>query len=143
MLKKLVVFSMIAVGLLLMSGTAWADSVPIANASFEMLSNSPVTNCPIPNCFYINGPIPGWTNGTNSGSFQPGARFSSVPNGSIVAYASSGSFISQSLTGSSLLANSLYTLTVFVGNRTDPNRRDVYPLWIRSSMGHNDAVFLL
>ena len=56
---------------------------------------------------------------SHSGSFQPGSYFSSIPDGNIVAYTKTGGFISQTLTENSVLADSLLTLTVFVGNRTD------------------------
>lgn len=119
MLKKILVGTIVALALLLISGPAWADSVPIVNASFESLSNAPMLNCPsLPNCFYNNGTIPGWTGTLQTGSFHPGAYFSSIPDGSFVAYSNSGT-LSQELIGNSVLADTLYTLTVFVGNRTD------------------------
>ncbi len=118
MLKKILVGTTVALGLLLLSGPTWADSVPIVNASFETLSNAQILNCPsVPSCYYNNGPIPGWTGTLQTGSFHPGAYFSSIPDGSFVAYSNSGT-LSQTLTNS-VLADTLYTLTVFVGDRTD------------------------
>jgi len=100
-----------------MTGTAWADSVPITNASFEM-TGAPLSIACGPGCAYNYTSPVGWhVGGANGGSFSPGSFFSYVPDGSLVAYTNSGS-ISQTLT-SSVLANTLYTLTVFVGNRTD------------------------
>jgi hypothetical protein len=120
MLKKIALAATLALGSLLIAGPVWADGVPVAivNASFESLSNAPTLTCPnVTNCFYNNGPIPGWTGTLQTGSFHPGALFSSIPDGSFVAYTNSGT-ISQTL-ASSVLADTLYTLTVFVGDRTD------------------------
>jgi len=99
------------------TSSTFANSIPIQNFSFE--TNLPlVYTSPGVGTWNI-GPIPGWTTtGGVGGSWQPGpVAFSSVPDGSMVAY-SNGASISQTLT-SSLAANSLYTLTVAVGNRLD------------------------
>ncbi len=96
---------------------AFADNITIQNASFETTN---VLNIPCgTGCAYNNGPIPGWTaTGGQQGSWQPSsAYFSSVPDGSIVAF-SNGGTISQTL-GDSLLADTLYTLSVALGNRFD------------------------
>jgi len=131
MSKRFIAFSVLAFGLLvLMTGTAWADSVPIVNASFE--SYNPLTTPCTPqygaNCTYnANNGIPGW-NVTNGGSFQPSlitqtnpynGMFYSIPDGSIVAYTVGGT-ISQTLAD---LASSdgIYTMSVFVGSRSDRN----------------------
>jgi len=96
---------------------AFADSITIQNASFEM-KNLLVTPCGA-GCAYNNGPIPGWTSvGAGQGSWMPSsAYFTSVPDGSIVAY-SNGGLIFQTL-GVSLLANTTYTLSVDIGHRLD------------------------
>jgi len=95
---------------------ASADSISIANPSFET-SNSLVFSSPGLGS-WNNGPIPGWGTFANAGSWQPGpAAFSSVPDGTTVAY-SNGGFIYQSL-GVPLLANTTYTLSVDVGHRFD------------------------
>ncbi len=117
MQKRHVVFSVIVAVLLLMTGTAWADSIPINNASFENYSPNPFTNSCGPGCGYNSGSIPGW-NVTSGGSFQPGSFYNYIPDGSVVGFTNGGS-ISQTLTGTSVSANSSYTLTVFVGNRTN------------------------
>jgi hypothetical protein len=96
---------------------AFANSIPIQNFSFE--TTNPL-NIPCgPGCAYNNGPIPGWTTtGGQQGTWQPSsAYFTSIPDGSLIAY-SNGGTISQTLT-SSLAANTDYTLTVAVGNRLD------------------------
>lgn len=100
----------------LMSGTAWADGLPVQNASFE--TSNPL-NISFSGGPYNLGPIPGWNSSGVAGSWAPNSsEFSAIPDGSIVAYTNDGS-ISQTLTGSSVQPNSSYTLSVFVGNRLD------------------------
>ena len=96
---------------------AFADNITVQNFSFET-SLPPIYNVPGVGT-WNNGPIPGWTiTGGVAGSWQPGpTAFSSVPDGSMVAFSNGGS-ISQVLS-SSLAANTLYTLSVGVGNRLD------------------------
>jgi hypothetical protein len=107
----------------LLTAGAWADSVSIQNASFET-TNPLSAPCLGTGCAY-NFAIPDWTIGginASAGSFQPGSSSiyfnTALPNGSIVAFINTGS-ISQTLTGISLLANSVYTLSVDVGRRND------------------------
>ena len=121
---RLVMSAFCALAFCLVTSGAWGDSVSIQNASFEM-TNLLSTSCAGPGCAYNFGPIPDWTT-VGFGSFQPGsnpAYFSGpLPDGSIVAYTngSGGSAsISQTLTGISLLPNSVYTLSVDVGRRND------------------------
>jgi hapalindole biogenesis HpiC1 cyclase-like protein len=111
----------------LLTTGAWADSVPIQNASFELVGNGLGQVVPTsvglnqlcgPGCAFNANPIPGWMTTGATGSFMPGSFFSSVPDGSIVAYTNLGT-ISQTLTGISLLPNSVYTLSVDVGRRSD------------------------
>jgi hypothetical protein len=95
---------------------AFADSIPVTNASFEI--TNPLTITCGAGCAYNQGPIPGWTTIGDGGSWHPSsAYFGSVPNGSIVAY-SNGGTISQTLSAS-LAPNTTYTLSVAVGNRLD------------------------
>ena len=117
MAKKLSVFCFIAIVALLMTGTAWADSIPITNASFET-PGGPLNYSCGSGCSYNYVTIPGWSNPAG-GSFQPGSLFNYIPDGNLVAF-TNGSAITQTLT-SSVLPNTLYTLTVFVGNRNDAN----------------------
>jgi hypothetical protein len=95
----------------------FANSIPIQNFSFE--TANPLTTTCGTGCAFNNGPIPGWTtSGGQQGSWQPNSTyFTSVPDGSLIAYSNGGS-ISQTLSAS-LTANTLYTLTVAVGNRLD------------------------
>lgn len=116
MAKKLVVVATLVFGSLLLSSSAWGDSVPISNASFETVG-APLSYACGTGCAFNAGPIPGW-NVTSGGSWEPGSYFSSIPDGNLVAYTNGGT-ISQTLTGQSVLANSTYTLDVFVGDRTD------------------------
>ena len=114
------VFCILALCLFFGNGAAWGDIVPIQNASFE--STSPLTSpCAGPGtCLFNGGPIPGWSFTGPTGSFEPSSTFLNLPlpDGNIVAYTNGGS-ISQTLTGISLLPNSIYTLSVDVGRRFD------------------------
>src|SRR5216684_2228926 len=116
-----------ALAFCLVASGAWGDSISIQNASFEQVAptNPLASPCNGPEfCAYNAGnPMPGWTiGGTNAsaGQFEPSSFYFSlpVPDGSIVAYINSGS-ISQTLTGISLLPDSVYTLSVDVGRRFD------------------------
>jgi hypothetical protein len=100
----------------------YADStIPVQNASFELF-NPLTVPCAGPGaCAYNSGPIPGWTIAGQGGSWQPSTSYFNLPlsdGGKIVAYTNGGT-ISQTLTGISVLANTTYTLSVFVGNRLD------------------------
>jgi hypothetical protein len=120
MLKKLLVVSAIMLWLGLVSRPALADGISITNASFET-TNALTSACAGPGtCAYNSGLIPGWTTTGLGGSWQPSSSYFNLPlpDGNIVAY-SNGGTISQTLTGISVLANSSYTLSVFVGNRLD------------------------
>jgi len=96
---------------------AFADNITIQNASFE--TTNPLNISCGTGCAYNNGPIPGWIMSGYGGSFQPGSVYfaSPVPDGSVVGYLNGGT-ISQTLSDS-LLANTLYTLSVALGNRFD------------------------
>ncbi|HWY08715.1 MAG TPA: PEP-CTERM sorting domain-containing protein [Candidatus Acidoferrales bacterium] len=117
-LKKLAVASAIALCMTIPSGTAWADSISIANPSFEINPGTLSSGCGT-GCTYRMGPIDGWTSGTGAGIWQPGSLFTAaIPDGSsYLAFANATNSISQTLTGDSVLANSIYTLSVFVGDR--------------------------
>jgi len=113
--SKLLVSCAFAAILVLAVAPAWADNIPVTNASFEafntLIYSSSAGSWNI-------GPIPGWTTTGVTGSFQPSSsEFSSIPGGSIVAFTNGGS-ISQDL-GVGLAANTSYTLSVFVGDRLD------------------------
>jgi hypothetical protein len=104
------------------SSPLYADSTPITvqNASFE--NYNPFTNgCSGAGCAYNGGQIPNWSITGGAGSWQPGSNSvyfnTALPGGNTVAFVNFGS-ISQDL-GISLLPNSVYTLSVFVGNRLD------------------------
>jgi hypothetical protein len=116
------VFFALALCLFLSNGVAWGDSVPIQNASFESTSPMFPAPCAGPGtCLFNFGSIPGWTTtGGETGSFEPSSAYFNLPlpDGNIVAFTNGGS-ISQTLTGISLLPNSIYTLSVDVGHRLD------------------------
>ena len=99
----------------LMAGAVWADGVTVQNASFE--TSNPLTSSCGTGCAYNTGPIPGWTSTGQSGSWQPSATYFNLPlpDGNIVAY--TYGTLSQDL--GALLANTTYTLSVYVGDRLD------------------------
>jgi len=118
MRNRLIAVAIVILCLLMYGGVVKADSIAVNNASFES-TNPLVLGCGT-GCAYNFGPIPGWSTTGPSGSFQPsGSIFSSLPDGSIVGFTNTGS-ISQTL-AATVLANTLYTLTVFVGDRADHN----------------------
>ena len=129
MQNRLVLLALVVAVLLLLTGTAWADNIPINNASFENYSPNPFTHVCGPGCGYDSGSIPGW-DVTLGGSFQPGSFYNYIPDGSVVGFTNGGS-ISQTLTGTSVSANSSYTLTVFVGNRTN-TQNGVFTIYLDS-----------
>jgi len=114
MKNHLTIAMLVGLALSILGGTAYADSIPIDNSSFETF-NPLTATCGV-GCHFNSGPIPGWQ-GTG-GSFQPNATFfSSIPDGSIVGYTNGGT-IAQTLT-STVLPNTVYTMTAFVGHRLD------------------------
>lgn len=119
MFKKLAVVFTILLCMTALSGVARADNIPIANASFESSGTLDIA-CPVggPNCAYNHGPVPGWS-AIGGGSWQPGTYFSSIPDGSLVGYANIGKSLTQDLTGQSVMADSLYTFSFYVGDRKD------------------------
>ena len=134
-LKKLALACAFVLSMTILSGTAWADNIPIANASFETLGNPLSVTCGT-GCAYNYGSIPGWslTGGGGGGNWQPGSFFTSVPNGTLIGFVNATGSISQTLTGDSVLANSVYTLSVFVGDRTDGDSGN-YTLSLDTIMG--------
>lgn len=100
--------------------TASADTIPVANSSFEM--TSALTECGN-GCGFNLGPIPSWITTGVTGSWTPGPSspsFTSVPDGNTIAF-SNGGMISQTL-AASLTPNTTYTLSVDIGHRHDgPN----------------------
>lgn len=116
--KSPVIVCVLALASLFAVSSAKADSVPIVNADFSQISTAFVF-CGT-GCMDNNGPVPGWTySGTGGeGSFQPGPSFytSLPPAETTVAYINGGT-LTQDV--GVLLANTTYTLTVYVGNRLD------------------------
>jgi hypothetical protein len=117
MLKKLALGSAIALCMTILNGTARADNIPIANPSFEEITGTLNVPCGT-GCAYNGGPIPGWSV-ISGGSWQPGSYFTSVPDGKLIGFVNATRSLSQTLTGDSVLTNSVYTLSVFVGERSD------------------------
>lgn len=115
-IRKLALACALVLSMTILNGTAWADNIPIANASFETPGTSPTTPCGT-GCFYNYGPLPGWSV-IGGGTWQPGSFFTSpVPDGSLIGFVNATGSLSQTLTGDTVLANSVYTLSVFVGDR--------------------------
>jgi hypothetical protein len=95
-----------------------ADNIAVANSSFED-TNPLIYSCGT-GCAYNIGAIPDWTiTGGQSGSQTLNSSYYSapLPDGTVMAY-SNGSTISQTL-AVSLLPDSIYTLSVYIGNRLD------------------------
>ncbi|HXJ13800.1 MAG TPA: PEP-CTERM sorting domain-containing protein [Candidatus Limnocylindrales bacterium] len=126
MFKKLAVSSALVLCMVILSGTARADNIPIVNASFETLG-APLSKSCGTGCAYNLGPIPGWTTTAGAGSWMPGSFFSAIPDGSLVGFVNASNSLTQTLTGNSVLANSIYTMSVYVGDRTD-NLNGTYTL---------------
>ena len=119
---RVLISAVCALTFCLLTTGAWADSVPILNASFET-TNTLSPNCAGTGCAY-NFAIPDWnniSNNTSAGSFRPGSNTlyftSPLPSGNIVAFINGGG-ISQTL-GVSALPDATYTLSVDVGRRVD------------------------
>ena len=117
--KSPVIVCVLALVSLFVVGSAKADSVPIVNADFSDPAPPYSTSCGV-NCSYDTGPITGWSysgSGT-SGYFQPNSTYyTSLPPGEAsVAYINGGELTQEV---GVLLANTTYTLTVYVGNRLD------------------------
>ena len=103
---------LLALTLLLAGSAAHAAPVFIVNAGFEtsVLDDGGVDFNPL-----------GWNSGGDSGAFDPhaAALAAGAPEGENVAFASFGSpTLSQTL-ASTVEANTLYTLSMLVGNRLD------------------------
>jgi hypothetical protein len=120
MAKKSVLALALLIFTAVLSGPALADNISIVNPSFE--STAGALNFPCgTGCAFNYGPvpgIPGWSS-SDGGSWMPGSYFSSLPDGSLVAFANAQSSLTQTLSGTSVLANSLYTFSLYVGDRTD------------------------
>jgi len=91
------------------AGGAWAGPITVSNPSFED---------PALPLGASNAVIPGWTITGSWGVFHPTTgMFPSVPDGLQTAYSNNGT-LSQTL-AETFLANTEYSLTVYVGRRLD------------------------
>jgi hypothetical protein len=102
---------------------AQASTITVDNPSFETLG-APLSNTigcggGNPTCAYNDGPIPGWTaSGGQTGAQNLGILLT-PEDGNVAAYANGdGTTLSQIVSATSI-AGDTYTLTVFVGDRTD------------------------
>jgi hypothetical protein len=110
-------------GATLVSNSANAASINVANPSFETnTAGLPYTvGCgnSNPTCAYNDGPISGWsTSGGQTGQQNLG-NLLAPEDGNLEAYANgAGTSISQTVSATAI-AGDTYTLDVYVGNRTD------------------------
>jgi hypothetical protein len=114
---RFILLSLLVLGCI--SAPVWADSITVQNGSFET-TNPLNLICGI-NCGYNYSAIPDWTTtGGDAGSWHISTGYynSPVPDGGFIVW-SNGGTISQTLTGTSLVANHTYTLSVDVGHRLD------------------------
>ena len=90
----------------------WGATVPIVNGSFESQAQTP----PGPVTFTPDG----WTDSPSgaNGFLPPPSTWPSLPDGNQIAYSNSGS-LTQVLT-TDIAANTTYTLSVWVSERTNP-----------------------
>ena len=106
------------IGFTVVGGTLRADTLlPVQNPSFETAVPFNQTGWGGGPTIYNSGPIPGWTiAGGQAGSQMGSSMYATpIPDGSIFAF-DNGATISQTLTGIGLNPNSIYTLSVWVGN---------------------------
>lgn len=124
---------------------ALATALPVANPSFE-------ADTPDNNWVYwpdassprrLQGQITGWTLSapTQQGVHRfTAAEFSSIPDGLNVAYVNTG-YISQIITGKSVIAGHIYTLEAMAGKRLDQATRTIsYALELLA--GGNQLAYL-
>ena len=102
-----------------LAGTACATPITIDNASFESPDISAVPHYTSPIAGIWVTYLDDWTGTYAAGTLRPmNAEFNEdVPDGAQIAY-TNGPAISQTLT-EELAANTLYTLSVYVGTRVD------------------------
>jgi hypothetical protein len=117
-LKFTSLFAFLSILVLCVATPARAD-ITVLNPSFENGVTLPLSSGCGMNCSYNFGPISDWKMTGTGGLFQPNSTYYSVPvpDGSIVAWSSSGT-IYQILT-TSLTPNTTYVLSVDVGHRKD------------------------
>lgn len=136
MLKKLALASAFVLYMTILGGTAWGDNIPIVNPSFDTNPGVLIPNCSLggPTCAFNSGAIFGWSTG-NGGVWQPGTYFPGLPVGDLIGYTNAVNSLSQQLTGTSVLANSIYTLSVFVGDRAIDGLSGNYTLSLDTILG--------
>jgi hypothetical protein len=117
---RILAVSVMLICFTLIGRSASADTISVQNSSFE-LSNplDQTAGCVVSGCAYNVCGIPDWISTGVTGSFNPAGFFSSVPDGSLIAFTNGGT-LSQDL-GVGLAPNTSYTLNVDVGDRADFN----------------------
>jgi len=120
---KTVVSLAAAAAIAFLASPAAAVSINVNNYSFEILPTGglPYTGCGV-GCAYSYTAAPGWVLAGQGGQFQPGspantAYFASVPDGTTVAWASSGTYYQT--VAPLAQAGRTYKLQVDVGMRYD------------------------
>jgi hypothetical protein len=108
---------------LLVLGTAQASPITIGDPSFEGVALSPGG---FTSGVYASG---SWNSNANGGIFRPTASSypSGVPDGVNTGYSNASAVIDQVL-AATLTANTIYTLSVNVGNRLDAPHNDGYTI---------------
>lgn len=118
-LKPRLLVCVVAVFCLFAVSSAKADSVTVQNANFSQLG-APLSSSCGTGCAYNDGPITDWTyTGTAvAGSWQPNSSYySSLPPGETTVTYINGGTLTQDV--GTLLADTTYALTVYVGDRLD------------------------
>jgi hapalindole biogenesis HpiC1 cyclase-like protein len=135
-LKKLALASALVLCMTILSGTAWADNIPIVNPSFDANPGALIPNCALggPTCAFNTGPIFGWST-AGGGVWQPGTYFPGLLVGDLIGYTNATNSLSQQLTGTSALANSIYTLSVSVGDRAIDGLSGNYTISLDTILG--------
>src|SRR5262249_55564973 len=117
----------------LSSGVAAASSITVANASFEDLL--------LADGVFSVGNIPQWSVSTSgdTSTWNPTASTFSNPDGNNVAAAQNNATISQ-LLGDTLMANSIYQLTVAVGSENGPAGGSSFTIGLYAHDGSGDHL---
>lgn len=124
MLSRAFGVGFLAVACALFAPAGHADTIAVANSSFETLPSSGLTSdsCGA-GCFYDYGSISGWSTTGSVGQFQPGTQdgntthFTTLSDGITSAF-SNGGTISQTV-GATVQNGVTYTLQVDLGARND------------------------
>jgi len=119
MRTKVFALSALLIAFALISGSASADSVTVQNGNFGTLPVGGLNISCGSGCAFDVGAVPGWTGTGMTGQFEPGGYLTGIPGGSTtIAYINGSGSLSQDL-AVDLLPDTTYTLSVWIGDRTD------------------------